>query len=268
MIRNLTIEVLCAPRLGSVAMQKGRYTANVLPNRGPSPDRFRPVSSVPRCRNRRRVQALPDACWSCSDVEVFLRAEQLNMSIGSTVSLQALKGFLAVMEDIAGRGEGEVAEGDDLGIVPAVFLIPVHCKHMVGKDFTKTKLRILRFLFRAVCQLNFDFHDPNTAFSFRQVVCGFASNSRPARPYRKGCGKTTRYILERKKSFLSFFIQQVDKNQLFFLLKSISQPQNAVNNQTTCKINEFRTILKAICDLYDFIIIVRQLCLLIPVLYL
>ena len=80
------------------------------------------------------------------------------MAIRSPISLQALKSFLAVVENVAGRGQGNIAERNNLCVMPAIFLIPVHGKHMVGKDLAKPELRILRFLFRAVCQLNFDFH--------------------------------------------------------------------------------------------------------------
>ena len=62
------------------------------------------------------------------------------------------------MENVAGGGEGDIAEGNDLRVMPAILFIPVHRKHMIGKDLAESKLRIFRFLFRRVRQLNFDFH--------------------------------------------------------------------------------------------------------------
>ena len=81
------------------------------------------------------------------------------MAVGGAVGLKPFKSLLAVMEDVAGRGEGDVAEGDDLGVVPAVLLVPVHCKHVVGEDPAEAELRIGGFCFRVVGELHFDFHN-------------------------------------------------------------------------------------------------------------
>ena len=93
-------------------------------------------------------------------LKVLFRSEQLNMTVGGAVCLQALEGLLAVMENVAGGGGGDVAKGDNLGVVPAMLLVPVHRKHVIGKDFAEAELRIGRFLLRMIGKMYFDFHNP------------------------------------------------------------------------------------------------------------
>ena len=58
--------------------------------------------------------------------------EQLDLAVLAAVSLQALKDLGTVVEHAGGGGQGDVLEGDDAGIVPALFIGIVHDEHVVG----------------------------------------------------------------------------------------------------------------------------------------
>ena len=59
-------------------------------------------------------------------------AEQLHLPVGAAVGFQPLKNLGAVVEHAGGGRQGDVLEGDDAGVMPALFIIVVHDEHMVG----------------------------------------------------------------------------------------------------------------------------------------
>ena len=59
-------------------------------------------------------------------------AEQLHLTVRTAVGLQPFKDLGAVMEHTGGRGQRDVLEGDDTGIVPAFFIAVIHDEHVVG----------------------------------------------------------------------------------------------------------------------------------------
>lgn len=71
---------------------------------------------------------------------VFLRPEQYDPSLRRAVGLHAFEDLLAVVQAHGGRIEGERAVGNDPGIVPALSLIVIHQKHVVGEDGAKPQL--------------------------------------------------------------------------------------------------------------------------------
>ena len=61
-------------------------------------------------------------------------------AVRAAVCLQTLKDLGAVVEHAGGRRQGNILEGDDAGIVPALFITVVHDEHMVGIVDAETQL--------------------------------------------------------------------------------------------------------------------------------
>ena len=72
--------------------------------------------------------------------DILPGAEQLHLTVGATVGLQALEYLGAVVENAGGGGESDGAVGDDAGVVPAVLLGVVHDEHVVGKHSAEAQL--------------------------------------------------------------------------------------------------------------------------------
>ena len=89
---------------------------------------------------------------------ILVRAEQQHTAVLGLIGLQALEHLLPVVEH-HGRGlQGDGLVRDDLGVVPAMLPIIGHDVHMVGKNFTKAQLGLVRrLLLRGFCQFNFNF---------------------------------------------------------------------------------------------------------------
>ena len=65
-------------------------------------------------------------------LHIVPRTEQLHAAVRAAVCLQTLKDLGAVVEHTSGRRQGNILEGDDAGIVPALFITVVHDEHVVG----------------------------------------------------------------------------------------------------------------------------------------
>ena len=77
---------------------------------------------------------------------VAVRAEQLDLVVRSPIGLQTLKDLLGVMEDHAGRLQGEGLIGNDAGVMPALVGAVVHHEHVVRKDFAEAQFALVRGL--------------------------------------------------------------------------------------------------------------------------
>ena len=71
--------------------------------------------------------------------DVLNGAEELHLTVGAAVGLQTLEDLGAVVQDCRGGMDGQVAEGDDAGIVPTLLRLVLHEEHMVGKDLTEAQ---------------------------------------------------------------------------------------------------------------------------------
>ena len=74
---------------------------------------------------------------------VAVRAEQLDLAVGGTIGLHALKDLLCIVQHHAGRVHLERRIGDNAGVVPALTGVIVHYEHVVGKDLTKAQLALV-----------------------------------------------------------------------------------------------------------------------------
>ena len=89
----------------------------------------------------------------CSE-KLTLDQAQLDMTVGTSVCLEALKDLLTVMQAHSGGRKGDIAVGNDAGIMPALAGIIVHHKHMVGKDMAESQLGlVLRLSLRGLGKL-------------------------------------------------------------------------------------------------------------------
>ena len=77
---------------------------------------------------------------------VTVGAEQLDGVVRGPVGLQALKDLLRVVENHAGRIQGEGLIGDDAGVMPALVRRIVHDEHVVGENLTEAQLALVRGL--------------------------------------------------------------------------------------------------------------------------
>ena len=100
-------------------------------------------------------------------LEVLLGPEQQDAAVVGTVGLHALKGLLRIVQDGGGGAQGDGAEGNDAGVMPALALVVLHEHHVVGEDGAEAELRALGGLFLGM--FGFDdgetFHD-STLFSY------------------------------------------------------------------------------------------------------
>ena len=71
---------------------------------------------------------------------IFVRAEQHHLAFRGAVGLHALKDLLAVMQAHRGRIQRNIAVGHDPWVVPALALVVIHQKHVVGKNIAETQL--------------------------------------------------------------------------------------------------------------------------------
>ena len=108
--------------------------------------------------NAERFVYLRDAETVIGDIEsrhVLVGAEKAYAAVGSSVCLESLKVGLAVVQ-AHGRGVKSYRSiGHDSRIVPALALVIVHNKHMVGKYFAEAELCLVCGLrFRSGSALN------------------------------------------------------------------------------------------------------------------
>ena len=76
---------------------------------------------------------------------VHLRAEQQHAAIRGAVRLHALKHHLRIVQYARRRADQDIAVGYDFSVVPALALVIVHHKHVVGKLLAKDQLARGRF---------------------------------------------------------------------------------------------------------------------------
>ena len=97
---------------------------------------------------------------------VLFGAEQLDGVIRRAVRLHSLEALLRIVENHTGRIHGNRCIGDNAGIMPTLFGVIVHDKHMVGKDFTKTQFGLVgRFGLRRRSTLDSDIQHGKSLFS-------------------------------------------------------------------------------------------------------
>ena len=73
-------------------------------------------------------------------------AEQLDGAVCGAVGFQTLEDLLGVMEDLGGWVDLEGGIGDDAGVMPALTLVIVHHKHVVGHILAEDQLGGVRLL--------------------------------------------------------------------------------------------------------------------------
>ena len=73
-------------------------------------------------------------------LHIGIMAEKLYFTVLAAVGLQPLKHLAGIVKDAGGGRQAQGAEGDDAGIMPALFAGVVHNEHMVGKHGTKAQL--------------------------------------------------------------------------------------------------------------------------------
>ena len=73
-------------------------------------------------------------------LHVGIVAEELHFAVLAAIGLQPLEHLAGIVKDTGGGRQAQGAEGDDAGIMPALFAGVVHNKHMVGKHGTKAQL--------------------------------------------------------------------------------------------------------------------------------
>ena len=79
---------------------------------------------------------------------VHVGTEQVNLTVlGVAVCLQTLEHLLTIVVDHGGGRQGNVVEGLDPGIVPALALGVVHNEHVIRKDLAEAQLGALGGLF-------------------------------------------------------------------------------------------------------------------------
>ena len=74
---------------------------------------------------------------------VLLGAEQLDAAVRSAIGLQTLEDLGAVVQAGGRRMDGEVREGNDARVMPALVGAPVDQRHVVAEDFAKAQLRFV-----------------------------------------------------------------------------------------------------------------------------
>ena len=91
-------------------------------------------------------------------LEVFIRAEQQDLSLVTTVGFQSFKNLLAIVEAFGKRIQFDRAIGNNAGIMPAFALGIVHNKHVIGGNSAESQFGfVLRLLFRRSGTYNLDF---------------------------------------------------------------------------------------------------------------
>ena len=118
---------VCHHALGSLyeLTEQGRYTLDSFDSHIPA--------------SRRQALEAGAARWKAQ-----FRAEQQNLSLVTTVGFQSFKNLLAIVEAFGKRIQFDRAIGNNAGIMPALPLVIIHDKHVVGKNFAKTERRARR----------------------------------------------------------------------------------------------------------------------------
>ena len=90
---------------------------------------------------------------------ILFRSEKLNRAVCRSVSLEALKNFLRVVQNHSRRIKLKRCVRNNSRIVPALAFVIVHYEHMVCVILTKAKLAfVCRLLLRIGRFRDFDFH--------------------------------------------------------------------------------------------------------------
>ena len=71
---------------------------------------------------------------------VLIGAEQNHLAVGGAVGLHALENLLAVMQAHSSRIQGQGSVGDDARVMPALALVVIHQKHVIGKNVAEAQL--------------------------------------------------------------------------------------------------------------------------------
>ena len=100
---------------------------------------------------------------------VHLRTEQLNLSLFRPVSFHSFKGFLCVMQRHAGRIQKHRFMGHDSGIMPLLFSVPVHHKHIICHVLSKSQILLIRFFFQMLSFFKSDIHNTVSSLGFSVI---------------------------------------------------------------------------------------------------
>ena len=93
-------------------------------------------------------------------LDIPIGTEELNASVGGAVRLQPLEHFLGIVEHHAGRIHGQILIRNDTGVMPALSLMVVHHKHMIGEIFSEAQMIPIGLCFSLAYQLIFDIQHP------------------------------------------------------------------------------------------------------------
>ena len=138
-----------ADALGAAASASGGIPssyANAAANQASNYYAAQLTDKIPDLYQLAYNQYLNDYNMDLSNLGVVQGAEQLDGTVSGAVSLQALKDLLRVVENHAGRIQGEGLIGDDAGVMPALVRRIVHDEHVVGENLAEAQLALVRGL--------------------------------------------------------------------------------------------------------------------------
>ena len=127
-------------------------------------------SQIFHCILHIKLRQAQSFCGIVHTLEVFRRAEHLHLAAGCAVRLQPFKNLCAVMEYQCAGVQRNIPKGNDAGVLPAVFAVILHHKHVVCKCYAKGHGSRIGLHLGVCCFCYLYFHHTSSLLCFSHFI--------------------------------------------------------------------------------------------------